>query len=130
MSKYSSLKKSEPKTSEFSIFHSTRSIFPHNPVARRIYPTIYCTYLSCFQSLRLKLWSNRMVKCSNCGEGITGKSYTRLKYKWLRKMIVPVKYCKYCYLETNDDAYSIPPGLVIAFSMVAIYLVLLIILFS
>jgi hypothetical protein len=40
-------------------------------------------------------------------------------------MLAPVKYCKFCYLETADDEYSIPPGLVIALSMASIIAVLI-----
>ena len=60
-----------------------------------------------------------------CGEEITEKSYTRLKYKLHRRMLAPVKYCKFCYLETEDDEYPISPSFIISLTMMAIVVIIL-----
>jgi len=69
-----------------------------------------------------------MAKCSVCGEEIFGKVYSRVKYKWQLKMLVPVNYCKYCYQENEDNLEGIPPGFIAFFPIFAAVIVILLML--
>lgn len=40
-------------------------------------------------------------------------------------MLAPVKYCKFCYLETEDDEYPISPSFIISLTMMAIVVIIL-----
>ncbi|MDO8123518.1 MAG: hypothetical protein Q6364_03975, partial [Candidatus Hermodarchaeota archaeon] len=66
-----------------------------------------------------------MTKCSVCGEEIIGNVYSRVKYKWQLRMFVPVNYCKYCYLENQENLEGAPPAFITFFPIFAAVMVIL-----
>jgi hypothetical protein len=67
-----------------------------------------------------------MVKCSNCGEEITGIAYRRLKYKWNTRIPDRLHFCKYCYLECDDFDRGTSLSTMVFTSTITVFVVLLI----